>query len=179
MSDPTPTSRRNLDGYDAPIIEWERVRRRLDEGSTQAPDTGGPNRHTTWLATTNPNGRPHLVPLGMVWDDGKAYFTSGLGARKAKNLALSPYCTLSVATQPFDIVIEGQARIVTDDATLQRVAGLFGAEGWAPTVRDGAFYHEFSAPSAGPPPWYLYEVTPETVFAFGTAEPYGATRFDF
>jgi nitroimidazol reductase NimA-like FMN-containing flavoprotein (pyridoxamine 5'-phosphate oxidase superfamily) len=174
MTDPTL---RNLDGYGAPIIEWERVRQRLDEGATQAPESGGPNRHTTWLATTNPDGRPHVVPLGMMWDDGKAYFTSGLGARKAKNLALSPHCTLSVATQPFDIVVEGQATIVTDEATLQRGAELY--EGWGPTVRDGAFYHEFSAPSAGPPPWYLYEVTPETVFAFGTAEPYGATRFDF
>jgi hypothetical protein len=46
-------------------------------------------------------------------------------------------------------------------------------------LREGAFYHEFSAPSAGPPPWYLYELGPETVFAFGTAEPFGATRFDF
>jgi len=46
-------------------------------------------------------------------------------------------------------------------------------------VRDGALYAEFSAPSAGPPPWHVYEVTPTTVFALGTAEPYGATRFRF
>ena len=25
---------------------------------------------------------------------------------------------------------------------------------------------------------YVYRVTPVTVFAFGTAEPYGATKFD-
>lgn len=174
-----PTSRKNLDGYDSPIIDWERVRQRLDDGITQAPDTGGPNRHTAWLATTNPNGRPHVVALGMVWDGGKAYFTSGPGARKAKNLALSPYCTLSVATQPFDITVEGPATIVTDQATLERVAGLYAAEGWAPTVRDGAFHHDYSAQTAGPPPWYLYELTPERILALGTAEPFGATRFDF
>lgn len=46
-------------------------------------------------------------------------------------------------------------------------------------MRDGAFYAEYSAPSAGPPPWYLYRVTPATVYALGTAEPYGATRFRF
>jgi hypothetical protein len=28
-------------------------------------------------------------------------------------------------------------------------------------------------------PWYLYRVTAERVYAFGTAEPYGATRFSF
>ena len=37
---------------------------------------------------------------------------------------------------------------------------------------------EYSAPSAGPPPWHVYKITPSTVFAFGTAEPDGATRFD-
>lgn len=179
MAHLNPASERNLDGYGAPIIEWSRVQQRLDEKVTQAPETGGPDRHTTWLATTNPNGRPHVVPLGVVWADGKAYFTSGPGTRKSKNLAQSPYCTLTVATHPFDIVVEGVAKKVTDDAILQRVAGLFAAEGWAPTVREGGFHHEFSAPSAGPPPWYLYEVTPQTIFALGTAEPYGATRFDF
>lgn len=45
--------------------------------------------------------------------------------------------------------------------------------------RDGALHAEFSAPSAGPPPWYVYEATPTTTYAFGTAEPYGATRFRF
>jgi hypothetical protein len=171
MVDLKPAAARNLDGYGAPIIEWSRVQQRLDEGITQAPETGGPNRHTPWLATTNPDGRPHVVPVGIVWAEGRAYFTSGPGTSKSRNLTRDPYCTLTVATHPFDIVI--------DDATLQRLAELFGAEGWRPTVRDGAFHHEFSAPSAGPPPWYLYEITPETVFAFGTAEPYGATRFDF
>lgn len=41
------------------------------------------------------------------------------------------------------------------------------------------FTHEFSAPSAGPPPWFLYEFTPEDVYAVGTKEPGGATRWTF
>jgi hypothetical protein len=68
---------------------------------------------------------------------------------------------------------------VTDDAELRRIADVYAAEGWEPTVRDGALYAEFSAPVAGPPPWDVYEVTPKTVFALGTAEPFGATRFRF
>lgn len=174
-----PANDRNLDGYGTPSIEWSRVQQRLDQGMSQAPGTGGPDRHTAWLATTNPDGHPHVVPLGIVRGDGKVYFTSGPKTRKSMNLATDPHCAVSVATEPFDIVIEGQARRVTDDATLGRLANQFAAEGWAPTVRAGAFYHEFSAPSAGPPPWYLYELVPETVFAFGTTEPFGATRFDF
>lgn len=176
MSYDTPTSERNLDGYDAPMIEWTSVRQALEGPLGQAPDDGGPNRHTTWLATTNLDGSPHVVPLGVMWDGGKAYFSSNLKARKARNLAADARCSLSIATHPFDLTVEGEALLVTDDDKLHRVATLF--DGWGPEVRDGGFHHEFSAPSAGPPPWYVYEVTPTTVFAFGTADPYGAARFD-
>ena len=174
-----PLSERNLDGYDAPPIAWARVRERLDQGVTQPPGTGGPDRHTYWLATTNPDGSPHVMPLGVFWVDGAFYFNAGPGTRKARNLANDPRCVITVATHPFDLVVEGEAVKVIDDAELRRIADVFAAEGWESTVRDGALYAEFSAPSAGPPPWHVYEVTPTTVFALGTAEPYGATRFRF
>ena len=174
-----PVDARNLDGYGAPLIPWEKVRQRLDEGFTQAPDTGGPNRHTCWLATVRPDGRPHVMPLGVLWVDGRFYFNAGPGTRKARNLAGDPHCVITVATHPFDIVVEGEATKVTDEATLQRIADAFAAQGWQATVRDGALNAEFSAPAAGPPPWHVYELTPETVFALGTAEPYGATRWRF
>jgi nitroimidazol reductase NimA-like FMN-containing flavoprotein (pyridoxamine 5'-phosphate oxidase superfamily) len=174
-----PTAERNLDGYGAPPIPWTRVRERLDQGVTQAPGTGGPGRHTSWLATTGPDGRPHVMPLGTVWIDGAFYFTSGAGTRKAKNLAENRHCVLAVATQEFDLVVEGEAVVVSDEARLQRVVDAYTTQGWQPTVRDGALYAEYSAPSAGPPPWQVYEVTPQTIFALGTAEPYGATRWRF
>jgi hypothetical protein len=120
-----------------------------------------------------------VVPLGVVELDGAFYFTAGPATRKAKNLAHDSHCTLTVATHAFDLAIEGEAVKVTDDARLRRIAEVFATQGWQPDVRDGAFYHEFSAPSAGPPPWEVYEVTPATVFAFGTAEPFGATRWRF
>jgi len=173
------TAERNLDGYGAPIIAWDRVRERLEQPITQAPGTGGPARHTWWLATAGPDGRPHVMPLGVLWMEDALYFTSGAGTRKSKNLARNPYCNLTVATNEFDIVIEGDAVKVTDEAKLQRVADRYAREGWKPTVRDGSLYAEYSAPSAGPPPWSVYEVRPVTVYALGTAEPYGATRFRF
>ena len=174
-----PVDARNLDRYEAPTIEWARVRDTLNEGFTQGPGTGGPDRHTSWLATVNPDGTPHVMPLGALWVDGNLYFTSGAGTRKAKNLARNPRCVITLATQPFDLVFEGEAVKVTDDAKLQRIADEYASGGWTPTVRDGTFYAEYSAPSAGPPPWDLYEVQPQTVFAMGTAEPHGATRFRF
>jgi nitroimidazol reductase NimA-like FMN-containing flavoprotein (pyridoxamine 5'-phosphate oxidase superfamily) len=174
-----PVAEKNLDGYGAPMIPWSRVRERLEQGFTQVPGSGGPARHTCWLATVRPDGQPHVMPLGALWVDGAVYFTAGPATRKAKNLARNPHCVITVATYEFDLVVEGEAAKVTDDARLQRLAGLFAASGWQPTVRDGAFFAEYSAPSAGPPPWEVYEVTPTTIFALGTAAPYGATRWRF
>ncbi|GGM57584.1 hypothetical protein ACFFX1_17225 [Dactylosporangium sucinum] len=37
----------------------------------------------------------------------------------------------------------------------------------------------YSAPSAGPAPWYLYRLTVRTAHGVATAEPHGATAWDF
>jgi|SRR5579859_2291623 len=176
-----PTAERNLDGYGAPPIDWTRVRERLEQGFTQAPGAGGPDRHTCWLATVGPDGRPHVMPLGALWVDGAFYFTSGAGTRKAQNLAAHPQCVLTVATHEFDLVIEGPAVRVSDPATVEHIAAVYRADGWPATVSAGvaSLTAEYSAPSAGPPPWDVYALTPETVYALGTAPPYGATRWRF
>jgi Pyridoxamine 5'-phosphate oxidase len=174
-----PVSEKNLDGYGAPPVEWARVRNRLEERLSQGPGSGGPDRHTHWVATVRPDGRPHVMPVGAIWLEGSVYFTSGPGTRRAKNLADNPHCTITVATHDFDLVIEGEATKVTDDAVIERIAEVYAAGGWPATVGDGGLVAEYSAPSAGPPPWPVYEVTPTTIFALGTAEPYGAARFRF
>lgn len=121
---------------------------------------------------------PHATPVGFIQIDGVWYFTSGPGTRKSRNIAADPRCVVSVATHPFDLVMEGTAERVTDADELRTVAEAYAADGWPARVDGDAVTAEYSAPSAGPPPWYVYRVTPVTVFAFGTAEPYGATKFD-
>lgn len=118
------------------------------------------------------------MPLGVLHIDGALYFTSGAGTRKSRNIARDPRCVVTLATHPFDLVVEGAAERVTDAATLQHVAATFATGGWPASVDGEALTAEFSAPAAGPPPWDVYRVRPTTVFALGTAEPYGATRFD-
>jgi hypothetical protein len=168
---------RNLDGYGAPTIEWGRVQGVLDGQLTQAPETGGPQRHTVWLTTINPDGSPHVMPVGVVRWGGSWYFTSGPATRKSRNLARDPRCVVSVATDPFDLVIDGAAERVTDAGELASVADVFAHNGWPAEVAGDALTAEFSAPSAGPAPWYVYRVTASTVFALGTSEPFGATKF--
>jgi len=174
-----PTSKKNLDGYGAPIIPWQKVQNRLQQKISQAPKTGGPDRHTAWLATSNPDGKPHVMPVGILFIDDAFYFTSGPKTRKARNIARNPDSVISIATHDFDLVVEGSATRVVDHAHLQRIADAFKKEGWEPTVVKGGLTAKYSAPSAGPPPWQVYEVKPETIFALGTSEPYGATRWNF
>jgi hypothetical protein len=106
---------------------------------------------------------------------------SGPGTRKSRNLAQKPNCVIAMSLTGIDLVLEGVAERVTDTETLQRLAHRYADQGWAPTVEDGALTHEYSAPSAGPPPWHLYRITPATVFGVLTAEgePGGATRWRF
>src|SRR5215211_8144644 len=167
----------NLDGYGAPPIDWARVRNVLTSDITQAPGTGGPDRHTSWLTTINPDGTPHVMPVGMVRFDETWYFTSGPRTRKSRNLARDPRCVVSIATHPFDLVLEGTAERVTEPGELEVVAAAYRDQGWPASVERQALTAEYSAPSAGPPPWHVYRLVPTTVYALGTAEPYGATRF--
>lgn len=176
-----PKAEQNLDGYGAPLIPRTKIHERLEQGFTQVPGSGGPDRHTYWLATVYPDGRPHVMPLGVDWMDGALYFSTGANTRKAKNLAHNPQCVITVATHDFDIVVEGRATRVSESALLARIARRYQAQGWAATVSDDgvSLTAEYSAPSAGPPPYIVYEVTLQTVFALGTTEPYGGTSFRF
>jgi PPOX class probable F420-dependent enzyme len=169
------------DLYGLPLLDWDRIATHLDEGLPQAPETGGPNRHTCWLATIDADGSPHVTGVGALWVDGAFWFETGGGTRKGRNLARDPRCTLSVAAREFDLVIEGEARQITDPATVAAMAVRWAAGGWPASVDDSgqALTAEFSAPSAGRPPWFVYRITPHAATAIATVEPGGATRWSF
>lgn len=173
---------RNLaDLYDLAPLEWAPIEARLGQGMSQAPGTGGPNRHTCWLATINQDGSPHVTGVGALWVDGAFWFETGETTRKGRNLARDPRCTLSLATQEFDLIVEGEAHPVDDPARVADMAARWSAEGWPAEVDDTgrALTAEYSAPSAGPPPWLVYRLTPKQATALQTVEPGGATRWRF
>ncbi|MGH9079309.1 MAG: pyridoxamine 5'-phosphate oxidase family protein [Acidimicrobiales bacterium] len=167
------------DLYGLPLLDWARIEARLDKGVSQAPGTGGPDRHTCWLATVNQDGSPHATGVGALWVDGSFWFETGAGTRKAKNLARDARCTLSLATHQFDLVLEGAAHLVTDPPTVAMMAKHWASAGWPARVDETgrALTAEFSAPSAGPPPWFIYRITAHTATALETIEPGGATRW--
>ncbi|HET9879395.1 MAG TPA: pyridoxamine 5'-phosphate oxidase family protein [Candidatus Limnocylindria bacterium] len=167
-----PRETKNLDGYGNPPLDWQRLIDALN-AIRDLPVSDSASHY--WIGTTRSDGRPHIMGVGIVWHDGRFYLVSGPRTQKSRNLARDPHCTVSVAAPGLDIVAEGEAKVIRDTGELERIATLF--DDWGPQVRDGAFWHEFSAPSAGPPPWDVYEITPTTIYAVATAEPNGATRW--
>jgi len=167
-----PISTRNLDRYGSPELPWSRPRDIL------AADTPGVDL-TFFVATVRPDGRPHSAGVGATWVDGDLYFTSGPGTLKSRNLATNPACSVSVRLRQIDLVLEGEAHRVTDGSTLERLAAIYRTGGWPASVDGEALTAPYSAPSAGPAPWYLYRLTLHTAVGVASAEPYGATRWDF
>lgn len=163
----------NLDIYGHPPLPWSRAEKQLEAAAV------GQTEANFFLSTVRPDGRPHVAGVGALWVDGNFYFVSGPGTRKSRNLAERADCALSVHLPDLDLVVEGTAAKVTDGPTLLRLAQLYDAQGWPATVEGDAFTAPYSAPSAGPPPWNLYEFTPRAAFGVAGAEPHGATRWRF
>ena len=171
---------RNLaDLYELPLIDWSRVEAGLGPALTQAPGTGGPDRHTCWLATINADGSPHVTGIGAIWAEGAFWFETGERSRKGRNLARDPRCTVSVATRDCDVVIDGEAHLVTDPEVVAARAAEW-ARDWPCRVDETGIRltADYSAPSAGPPPWNVYRMTPRRATALLCVDPGGATRWE-
>src|SRR3954469_10420653 len=99
---------------DASATAWATGRQHLEDAQI------------SWIVTVRPDGRPHVTPLLAVAVDGALHFATGTEERKAKNLAENPHCILMTGTptwdEVLDVILEGEVRLVTDDARLQRVA---------------------------------------------------------
>ena len=173
-----PIDAARIDTYDLPAIDWSHVREQLETG-WRSQGSGAPDARTFWLATVRPDGRPHATAVGALWVDDRLFFTSGPGTRKSRNLGANPACTMSVSLSDVDVTIEGRAGRVTDPATLERVAALYRDTGWPAEVDGDALTAPYSAPSAGPAPWWVWELTPHVAFGVGTTEPGGAMRWRF
>ncbi|MGP3999661.1 pyridoxamine 5'-phosphate oxidase family protein [Streptomyces sp. 8N706] len=131
-----------------------------------------------WLSTVRPDGRPHVTPLLSVWRNDALYFCTGPAERKAENIARNPHCTLTTGCnsldEGLDVVVEGDAERVSDDAELRRIAEAYESKygsDWHFDVRDGVFHHQ-----AGEA--LVYEVAPSTAFGFRKGD-YSQTRWRF
>jgi general stress protein 26 len=130
-----------------------------------------------WLSTVRTDGRPHVTPLPAIWWDGTLHFCAGSLEQKTKNLERNPRCILTTGTNELrsglDVVVEGAADRVTNNATLEQLAAIWNAKlDWDFGVGDGAFSDP--AGRVG----LVFGVKPTKILAFGKG-PFSQTRYRF
>lgn len=97
---------------DEPLLPWSRVVQRLEQAQNY------------WLATTWPDGRPHVTPIWGVWVDGGFYFDGIPTARWARNLVATPTIAVHLESGDNVVILEGVAEDldrITDPALAVRI----------------------------------------------------------
>ncbi len=100
MTEPSRDRPEMPEGYGVPeedndLIDWVTVEARLVESAQ------------FWMATTRPDGRPHVVPRWGVWLDGGLYYDGAPTTRHVLNLAGNPACTLHLEHGWEAVIIDG------------------------------------------------------------------------
>jgi Pyridoxamine 5'-phosphate oxidase len=123
MGGPISAERPHMPGYGilpadegGGLLAWSEAERRLTVA------------HDYWCATVCPDGRPHVMPVWGVWLGGRLWFSSGLGSRKARNLAADRRCTVTTDDARDPLVIEGTAERLTDAGAIASFVAAMNAK---------------------------------------------------
>jgi general stress protein 26 len=120
-----------------------------------------------WIATTRPDGSPHVMIVWGVWLEDAFYFGTSKNSRKARNLGANPHCVVCTERADEAVILEGVAQAVSDAAAIKRFAQAYRKK-----------YEEEIDTQQFP----VHAVRPRTVFGFvSTAEAWAgtATRWQF
>jgi hypothetical protein len=111
-------TRPNIPGYGLPegkkgLLPWRWAEDRL-------------KKSRQWLiATTRPDGRPHLMIVWALWMDGLLYFSTGKESIKARNLARNPNCSMCTDNPAEAVILEGVIQTERDVRRIRRFVGLY------------------------------------------------------
>jgi len=119
------------------LLPWSWAEERLFRG------------HNYWLATTRPDGRPHVMPVWGLWWEGAFYFSTGDKTVKARNLAANPHCVVCPALGTEAVILEGTVELLPASPSLQAL--------WE------AYRKKYAWDMKGSP---FYAVRPRVVFGF-------------
>lgn len=124
------------------------------------------NSHNYWVATTRPDGSPHVMLVWGLWLDGTFYFGTGRHSRKARNLAANPRCVVCTERAEEAVILEGVAEEVTDPSLRRQFVEVYEAK----------YNWDLSAYDKEP----VYAIRPHAAFALIEKEFIGsATRWLF
>lgn len=119
------------DGYGVPtgdegLLPWSVVEQRLVD-----------ELHY-WMATTRPDGRPHVVPRWGAWIDGALYYDGSPDTIHARNAKQNAACTMHVGDGKEAITLDGHTRASEPvmgelgEAIAAEIGRKYGELGYAP-----------------------------------------------
>jgi len=131
-SAPATRSRPTLpDGYGLPdddtgLQEWETVETKLAHAET------------VWLATTRPDGRPHVVPRWGVWLDNQFFYDGAPTTVHVRNLATNDRVALHLESGTDVVIVNGTSGPTTPPST------------WLAVQLVAAFHHKYAGSGHAP-----------------------------
>jgi hypothetical protein len=141
------------------ILPWSHVAERMEKAINY------------WIATTDPECRPHATPVWGIWMDDTFFFDGGPHTRRGRNLAANPAVTIHLESGSDVVILQGNALEVKgiQPELAQRLAKAYtlkyGEMGYSPTSDT---WNEGG----------LYRTTIHTAFAWSKF-PKDATRWRF
>ena len=156
---------RRFSSEDADPTPWPEVQTLLERAETY------------WLTTVRDDGRPHATTLVGVWSHDAFWFCTGASEQKAKNLERQHDVLVTAGCSGFegvDVVVEGSAQRVGDEARLAPVAAAFRAKYEPPfdfDVDHGMFIGKDGNHAL------VFEVTPSKILAFEKGDEFAQTRW--
>jgi hypothetical protein len=87
-------------GYGVPtddrdLLDWDEVAGRIAASAQY------------WMATTRPDGRPHVVPRWGAWIDGRLWYDGSPQTIHVRNLSANPACVLHLEDGWQSVIVEG------------------------------------------------------------------------
>lgn len=80
-------------------LEWTDVERRLESASVY------------WIASTRPDGRPHVIPRDGMWLDGGLYYGGSQETVHYRNIIRNPHVAVHIGDGQEAIIVEGAVEI--------------------------------------------------------------------
>jgi nitroimidazol reductase NimA-like FMN-containing flavoprotein (pyridoxamine 5'-phosphate oxidase superfamily) len=102
----------NLEG----ILKWEWISEHLLKA------------HNYWIASAQPNGKPHAMPVWGVWLEDTFYFSTGRQSRKGRNLVANPQVVVHLESGDEVVILEGIVREIKDIPLMEQIAKVYAAK---------------------------------------------------
>lgn len=109
--------------------------------------------HNYWIATSRPDGQPHLMVIWGIWWQDSFWFSTGLRTRKAKNLAANPRCSIGTEKADEAVILEGAAHPISDRTVWKQLIEIYNRK------YGGDLGPLLESSGSG-----VYRVVPQTVF---------------